>query len=64
MDDEPIAITRNLLTVEETAEYLGLERHETYDLVMTGQITSIGIGRNRLIAPAAIGAYLRSAIQP
>ena len=48
-----------LLTVEETADYLGLARRETYELVLSGGIESIGVGTRRLISPAAIADHLQ-----
>ncbi len=50
---------RDLLTVEETADYLGLGRRDTYALVLSGGIDSVGVGTRRLIAPAAIAGHLR-----
>jgi excisionase family DNA binding protein len=50
---------RHLLTVEETAEYLGLARRDTYALVLSGGIESVGIGSRRLIASGAISSHLR-----
>jgi excisionase family DNA binding protein len=50
---------RALLTVEETADYLGLARRETYELVLSGGIESVGVGTHRLIAPGAIAGHLR-----
>jgi excisionase family DNA binding protein len=38
-----------LLSVEETAELLGLGRTHTYELVMSGRISSVKIGRRRLV---------------
>jgi excisionase family DNA binding protein len=38
-----------LLSVEETADLLGLGRTHTYELVMSGKISSVKIGRRRLV---------------
>jgi len=48
-----------LLTIEETADYLGLARRDTYALVLNGGIESVGVGIRRLIAPRAIAGHLR-----
>ena len=38
-----------LLTIEEAAQVLRLSRRFVYDLVMTGQIKSIKLGRSRRV---------------
>ena len=40
---------RLMLTVEQSAELLGLGRTTTYELVMSGTIESVHVGRRRLI---------------
>jgi excisionase family DNA binding protein len=50
---------RALLTVEEAAERLHIGRTRMFDLVKSGQIESVQIGRLRRIHPDAIEAYTR-----
>ncbi len=47
-----------LLTVEESAQMLGLGRTHTYGLVMGGQIQSVKIGRRRLVVTSSIEVYI------
>lgn len=49
-----------LLTVEEAAELLRLGRTRTYQLVMSGRIPSVTIGRRRLVLRAGLEEYVRS----
>ncbi|GAA4828848.1 helix-turn-helix domain-containing protein [Saccharopolyspora rosea] len=48
---------RTLLTVEEAAQYLGIGRTKTYELVKSGEIESVRIGRLRRVPRTAIDAY-------
>lgn len=64
MEEEPVTHDQleehcDLLTVEETSDYLGLARREAYELVLSGGIESMGVGTRRLIAPAAIAGHLQ-----
>ena len=47
-----------LLTVEEVARLLGLSRTRTYDLVGTGAIGSVKIGRSRRVARAEVERFV------
>jgi excisionase family DNA binding protein len=47
-----------LLTMPEAAAALGLCRSVVYDLVLTGQIQSLKIGRARRIPVAALEAFV------
>jgi len=49
---------RLLLSVEEAAERLGIGRSLMYELIGSGQITSIRVGRLRRITPEALSAYV------
>lgn len=49
---------RLLLTVEEGAERLGIGRSLMYELISSGQIDSIHVGRLRRITPQALHAYV------
>ena len=58
---------RLLLTVEEGADRLGIGRSLMYELIGTGQIASIQLGRLRRIPPDALIDYvarLRAAAPP
>jgi excisionase family DNA binding protein len=48
---------RVLLTVEEVAEALQVGRCTVYDLLRTGQLESIKIGRLRRVRPEALAAF-------
>lgn len=49
---------RYLLTVEEAAEALGVGRTTMYDLLRTGRVCSVRIGRRRLVPPTALSGYV------
>lgn len=49
---------RLLLRVEEAAELLGLSRAYVYELLGTGAIPSVKIGRSRRIRPADLDAFV------
>jgi excisionase family DNA binding protein len=48
-EPKEIPLLTILLSVEETADLLGLGRTHTYELVMSGKISSVKIGRRRLV---------------
>lgn len=52
------ADNRLLLTVEEAAERLGIGRSLMYELIGSGQITSIRVRQLRRITPEALSAYV------
>lgn len=52
---------RSTLTVEETAEVLGLSRAFAYEAVNRGEIPSIRIGRRILVPKVALERLLNSA---
>ena len=47
-----------LLSVEQTAIVLGLGRTRTYELVMSGRISSIKVGRRRLVVQSSLDAFV------
>ena len=47
-----------LLTAEETAQALRISRTSVYELIRTGQLASVRIGRRRRIPVAAIERYV------
>jgi excisionase family DNA binding protein len=53
---------RLLLTVEETAERLGIGRTKVFALVKSGEIESVQIGRLRRVPVEAINDYARHLI--
>ena len=61
-----IRATRNpdpaclLLTVEQAAYRLGIGRSTTYQLISTGQLTSIRIGNLRRVPVDALAAFVES----
>jgi excisionase family DNA binding protein len=52
------ALRRGLLRIEEAAEWLGLSKRKTYDLVARGEIASVYIGRSRRVALAALESFV------
>ena len=49
---------RLLLTVEEAAEWLGVGRSLMYQLIGSGEVPSVRIGRLRRVTPDALNAYV------
>ena len=47
-----------LLTVPETAEATGLSRSKTYELIASGAIKSVMIGRSRRVPVSALEDFL------
>ncbi|SQE00611.1 MULTISPECIES: helix-turn-helix domain-containing protein [unclassified Parafrankia] len=51
-------MTKLLLTVDEAAQLLGLSRAKLYQLMKTGAIASVSIGRLRRIPADELSAYV------
>ena len=49
---------RLLYTVEEAAQTLGLGRTKAYDLIKSGELASVRIGRSRRIPSEALTAFI------
>jgi excisionase family DNA binding protein len=49
---------RMLYRAEQAAEQLGVSRATLYELIRTGALTSIKIGRSRRISRAALETYV------
>jgi excisionase family DNA binding protein len=47
-----------LLRVEEAAELLGLGRTKTYELVLSGELESVKVGKARRIPRAALEEFV------
>lgn len=47
-----------LLKAEQTGEILGIGRTKVYELLASGEIESVRIGRNRLIPRKAVEEYV------
>lgn len=56
---DPKPMSDRLLTVGDVAELLQLGRSKTYELVMSGTIPSVLIGRSRRIMAASVDAYIK-----
>lgn len=54
--------TRLLLTVSEAARRLGIGRTLMYELISTGQIASVHVGRLRRVRPTDLEAYANSLV--
>lgn len=52
------ADNRLLLTVDEAAERLGVGRSLMYELISSGEVASIRVGRLRRIAPEALATFV------
>ncbi len=60
-DLDPKVLTPNrrlLYSIEEAAQLLGIGRTFMFELVATGQIASLKIGRRRKIPSSALDAYV------
>lgn len=55
---EAAAASRLLLSVEEAAERLGIRRTLMYELVMSGEVRSIHVGRLRRVPSQALEAFV------
>jgi excisionase family DNA binding protein len=53
-----VPLQRRLLTVPEVMDALALKRGKVYDLIRTGHLHSVKIGRNRRIPVEAVDAFL------
>lgn len=51
-------VNRGLLRVEEAAEWLGLGRTKTYELVARGELRSVCIGRSRRVPLSALLSFV------
>lgn len=56
--DLTVRADNQLLTVGAAAERLGIGRSLMYELISSGQVASIRVGRLRRIAPEALSAYV------
>ena len=58
-------VARGLLRIDEAAEWLGLSKRKTYELVIRGELPSVHIGRSRRIALTALESFVeRLATEP
>ena len=53
-----------LLTVEETAEALGISRSQVYVLIRKGRLSAVAIGRSRRVPVKAIEAFVKDLHYP
>lgn len=49
-----VATTDRLLTINEVADLLRISRWSVYQLIWSGQLRTIKIGRRRLVRPSAL----------
>jgi excisionase family DNA binding protein len=57
---DDIPIPKLLYTIDEAAEAMGISRSLMYDLVLTGQVASLKIGRVRRIPVVALESFVKS----
>jgi excisionase family DNA binding protein len=55
---EELAVQKLLYTVEETAELFSVGRCKVYELVSSGELYSVKLGRSRRIPAIAIERYI------
>lgn len=55
-------MNEELLTIEQAAGCLGLRRSKTYELIQTGELGSVKIGKLRRIPVRLIEAYVERLI--
>lgn len=53
-----MTIQERLLTVNEVADLLRISRWSVYQLIWSGQLRTLSIGRRRLVRPAALAECL------
>ncbi len=58
MTAEQMAVVRLLLTPEEAAERLSLSRTMIYELIRTGELQSVKVGRARRIPAGALDDFV------
>jgi excisionase family DNA binding protein len=65
-DDTSDSVTqfRVLLTPEEAAQRLALSRTTIYELIRTGELRSVKVGRARRIPVAALGEFVNGLFDP
>lgn len=52
-------VTQLLLEVEEAARVLGIKRSKLYELIGSGELVTVKLGRCRRVPVAALEAYVR-----
>lgn len=61
--DEHIANLSLLVSVEQAAAILGIGRTRFFDLVMSHAVTSVKIGRRRLIVRSSLAAFVERLVR-
>jgi excisionase family DNA binding protein len=56
---EPVALARRALSIEETAKTCGVSRATLYRLISDGRLPTVKILGRRLVRPEAIDALLK-----
>ena len=70
MQNDTMDFSRNfglsplLLTINQVAQLLGIGRTSTYELVMSGQIQSVKLGRRRLVPRSSVEGYVKGISGP
>ena len=54
--DRPVVAQERLLTINEVADLLRISRWSVYQLIWSGQLRTLKIGRRRLVRPSALAA--------
>jgi excisionase family DNA binding protein len=60
----PVYGLPRLLTVDETAAFLRIDRSSVYRLEREGELQSVRVGRRRRFRPEDLSAYLERSSEP
>jgi excisionase family DNA binding protein len=60
MEKKESAVSLPLLTISETAKYLGIGRKMVYQLIDLGEIKAVKVGRSIAIEEKSLDKYLSS----
>lgn len=58
MADLTAQVNARLNSIESTMAQLGLGRSKVYELIATGELRSVKVGRRRLVSDAAINEFV------
>ena len=58
------ATEENLITVLETAKWLGVSKAKVHDLITSGKLKSMRIGTARRVSKQSVSDYMERELQP
>ena len=59
MNPQPGVTDDYLLTINETAQRLRISRWSVYNLIRANELSTVKIGRRRLVSPAALTEFVK-----